>query len=935
MRGDFEAMEALIAEVVQSARGAIHRSPIEETRILHLLARDEPGAAVESGVAALRHLGVKLSASPSAPTVMRELLTAVFLVRRRSLEELRGLPPMEDERVLAAIRIMTLTGTPAYIASPNLFMIFACRITRLSLKFGNCAESMWGYGTLAVVIANVLGNPERGWALGDMARQLLEELGAREFTAKNYASFYGNVSQWRHHWREALAPLAHGQRVAAEVGDVEYGCTLALLRSWSTPFLEPLEVAEQVQLECLAYCRPRQAAFQTLGVEIMLSITRALQGADAGGLEIRDDPETLAEMARRGSENGLFLLHFRRGMLAYLAGDPAEAADQLLLAKKHEMAVLAAMVYSEATFLLALSLLACWPDLSMGRRRVLRGMRKRLKAWAAKGPLNYQHLHEIVEAEYAMATGGGLAGLQGFEAASKTARRSGYVLHAAVCIERAARHAFRLGLERVGWGLLRDASSAYRSWGVDAVADRLDAELKEGPGVAAPPASSTTTSKTTLHGLVDTAIMFRATRAISEEIVLDKLVQDLVQLLLQHTAAQRAVLVLERDGALVAEACSAVEGGGPTFPVPVELSDDLPLSRGVIGYVARTGESVVLHDAAAEGMFVADPYVARERPRSILCAPLLNQKRVVAVVYLENNLAASAFTPERLEVVGILLSQAALSIRNARLYANLERRVADRTKDLADTLKRLQDTQQHLISQEKLASLGALTAGIAHELRNPLNFVVNFAEISVELIDEMSEVVGDGGAAIAPDDAAEVVDVLGMLRNNLGKIDQHGHRAERIIRNMLMHSRTDSSELESVDLNRLVEESVSLAAQGMRHMNNGVGVETRTKLDPAVGQLKVFPSELRRVLVNIVNNAFDAMQEKIDVAPDYKGVLEVRTEGRPDAVRIALADNGPGLTEVVAAQLFQPFFTTKPAGKGTGLGMSISHDIIVQGHGGA
>jgi signal transduction histidine kinase len=362
----------------------------------------------------------------------------------------------------------------------------------------------------------------------------------------------------------------------------------------------------------------------------------------------------------------------------------------------------------------------------------------------------------------------------------------------------------------------------------------------------------------------------------------------------------------------------------------------------IISYVARTGDSVVLADAASEGRFTADPYVAARATRSVLCAPLLNQGKVVAIAYLENDLASGAFTPERLEVIRLLSAQAALSLHNASLYAELaennrtlEERVGARTgelqqknDELARALKRLRDTQKQLVTQEKLASLGSLTAGIAHEIKNPLNFVNNFAHLSVGLAEELDGLLTASRAA--PEETAEL---LTTLRQNVSKIHEHGLRANRIIDGMLMHSRSASDERVSADLNSLVAESVNLAYHGMRGKVPDFQLTIDAEYDPAVGAVQMVVSDISRALINVINNACYAVQEKRRVRGlDFVPRLSVRTTDRGERVEVRVRDNGTGIAGPVLVKVFNPFFTTKPPGDGTGLGLSISHDIIVGRH---
>ena len=269
----------------------------------------------------------------------------------------------------------------------------------------------------------------------------------------------------------------------------------------------------------------------------------------------------------------------------------------------------------------------------------------------------------------------------------------------------------------------------------------------------------------------------------------------------------------------------------------------------------------------------------------------------------------------------------------------LEAKVDGRTRQLTASLEELRAAQDRLVQTEKLASLGQLTAGIAHEIKNPLNFVNNFAELSSELVDELNETLAPSAAALPEETRRDVADITGLLKDNLGRVVQHGKRADSIVRNMLLHARHGVEERREVDLNALVDEALNLAYHGARAEKAGFNITLKRDYDPAAGKVSLFPQEFTRVLLNLIGNGFHAAskrlaQEQAGGDPAFEPTLIVTTRTRGERVRIKIRDNGTGIPDDVRARIFEPFFTTKPAGEGTGLGLSISHDIIVKQHGG-
>ena len=258
-----------------------------------------------------------------------------------------------------------------------------------------------------------------------------------------------------------------------------------------------------------------------------------------------------------------------------------------------------------------------------------------------------------------------------------------------------------------------------------------------------------------------------------------------------------------------------------------------------------------------------------------------------------------------------------------------------RTRELAKSLEELRSTQDRLVQTQKLASLGQLTAGIAHEIKNPLNFVNNFSAVSAELIDELREALAE--ANLDNKLRAEISEIADTLQGNLDKVVQHGKRADAIVKNMLLHSRESSGEHRLVDFNALVDESLNLAYHGARAEKQGFNITLRRSFDPTAGEADVFPQDITRALLNLISNGFYAATKRgaETNGSNYEPTLVAATKNLGDRVEITIRDNGTGIPLDVKEKMFNPFFTTKPAGEGTGLGLSISHDIIVKRHGGS
>jgi GAF domain-containing protein len=316
--------------------------------------------------------------------------------------------------------------------------------------------------------------------------------------------------------------------------------------------------------------------------------------------------------------------------------------------------------------------------------------------------------------------------------------------------------------------------------------------------------------------------------------------------------------------------------------------------------------------------------------RTYLAVPMLKEDNLVGAIGLYRE-EVRPFSENQIDLVQNFAAQAVIAIENARLLSELRQRTTDLSKSLED----LRTTQDRLVQTQKLASLGQLTAGIAHEIKNPLNFVNNFSAVSAELIDELRQALV--GANLDNKLRAEITEIADTLRGNLDKVVQHGKRADAIVKNMLLHSREGSGEHRLVDINALVEEGLNLAYHGARAEKQGFNISLERSFDPATGEVDVFPQDITRVLLNMIANGFyAATKRKAQADSDgYEPSLAVATKNLGDRVEIRIRDNGTGIPPEVKEKMFNPFFTTKPAGEGTGLGLSISHDIVVKQHGGS
>ena len=403
-----------------------------------------------------------------------------------------------------------------------------------------------------------------------------------------------------------------------------------------------------------------------------------------------------------------------------------------------------------------------------------------------------------------------------------------------------------------------------------------------------------------------------------------------------NTLVESAARLCDADMASIPRQTGAIFDHVATFGYPRDFQEFLqrnPISPGrgtVTGRAVLEGKTIHIPDVLDDPEYSFIEGQKTGGYRTTLGVPLMREGAAIGVLNLTRS-EVRPFTDKQIELATTFADQAVIAIENVRLFQSVEAR----TRELAKSLEDLRTTQDRLVQTQKLASLGQLTAGIAHEIKNPLNFVNNFSGVSVELIDELRQALA--GANLDTKLRAEISEIADTLQGNLDKVVQHGKRADAIVKNMLLHSREGSGEHRLVDINALVEESLNLAYHGARAEKQGFTITLERSLDPAAGAADVFPQDITRALLNLISNGFYAATKRKAArnGDDYEPILAAATKNLGDRVEIRVRDNGTGIPPEVKEKIFNPFFTTKPAGEGTGLGLSISHDIIVKQHGGS
>jgi PAS domain S-box-containing protein len=681
--GHFEQTKSLFREIIEQAQNDVDRANALCLRVRFYDTSGRLRDALEAGIEALRLLGFDI---PDAEEDIRKAAEAeqaqiVALLGGQRIADLALAPEVTDARVRASLDLISDTVSTAYLLKPALYPLFAMRGLTLSLRYGTTASSCFIYIAYALLLVASRELPS-ALAFSDMAMALNERY--RDVMRKEGALLCyrgGFVSPWAHPLRECLATLEQGISAALQSGDppfVFYNASLAIWFDLETT--ESIEAARKTSRRYRALAEQLHGDLHTLTFRMYEQFLMALQGLTSSPLSLDDgvfreaacvDTFTLA-----GYDLGRIFFHGFKAIAAFTFGklvevlEHAEAAWKLQLEKKRPIIQ---SHFATILFYHALALIALSPQVSPERQadfaRRLEELLDLLEYWAGNCPANFLSRHALVSAELARREGRELDAMKAYAGAITAARTNGFLSQEALACELAGRFYLERGFDKNAHAHLRDARAGYLRWGAHAKVAQLDRLY---PGIEKPAALGPTATVGAPLGQLDFANVVKASQAVSGEIEPEKLVEKLMGLVMDHAGAERGLLLLPVDAGFVVEAEAVLDRQQLTIRQPRARLGPGQVADGVVRYVLRTRERVILEDASVQGLFTEDPYVKERQSKSMLGLPLLRQSRLLGVLYLENSLAPGVFNQSRVTALEVLASQAAISIENARLFAQLE-----------------------------------------------------------------------------------------------------------------------------------------------------------------------------------------------------------------------------------------------------------------------
>lgn len=948
---NFEQAEALFINVTSNSKTILDAVKVYEKKIQFYVAQNRMREALDLDLQVLEILGVSLSQTPPA-----EL----------TIEELVNLPEMTDAHKLAAMRILMTAMPPAYLADPALLPLIAFTMVHLCVQYGNSPFAAYAYGFYGLILCGPLKDIESGYRFGKLSLQILDQFNAREIKSKVYALFNIFVRHWKEHIKATIEPLEDGVQSGLDTGDIEYVGYNGLLVCWH-PFWagENLYILEKRLEQYINLAHKIQQEHFTVCLLILKQMLIELVQTQDNTSYLEGESFNESVMQRMaGNITAIFYAYLAKSILSYFFKDYGQSIKNAQLAEQYEVAASGTAYLPQYKFYYSLALLAlclnttCQTNIKTVIEKVEENQ-KQLKEWATHAPVNNQHKYELVEAEKARFLGQALVAMEHYDRAIQGAHNSGYIHEEALAYECAAEFYLSLGRNEFASLYMTKAHYGYRCWGAGAKFKDLElkypeliAKISTYSQVGFTSNTITTSTINEKSSGLDLLTVIKASQFLSEIILLENLLEKLMEIVIENAGAQTGILLLEKGGRLFIEAQASVEQDDLTVgqSIPVENNQQLPIS--VINYVARTQTDVVLSDATNEGSFTIDQYIIDHQIKSLMCTSIVNQGKLIGLLYLENNLTVGAFTSDRIRILKILFSQAAISLDNARLYANLEDKIQERTRELNEknvrlkqTLHKLKLTQSQLIQTEKMSSLGQMIAGIAHEINNPVSFIhgnldyiENYTQDLLNLINIYQN--------LYPDVIPEIEEILKNIDVDFIKEDMPKtlssmrigtQRIEEIVLTLRNFSRLDEADMKPVNIHEGIESTLLILQSRLQDKPGKPAIEI-IKNYGDLPKIECYAGQLNQVFMNILNNSIDALEKfnrerKAEEIKSNSSAIAIRTQVvNPDLIVISIKDNGVGMSDSVRQKIFDPFFTTKPVGQGTGLGLSITYQIVVDKH---
>jgi predicted ATPase/signal transduction histidine kinase/tRNA A-37 threonylcarbamoyl transferase component Bud32 len=929
---DFTKMNRWIEEILQHTKTLLDKVKVYEIKIIALTLEGKLQAAIATGLEVLQALEINFP-SPLSPLELSKSLqqTAVHLAGKE-VEHLIDLSQMQEAKKLAAMQIISSIMSPSFRGGHEVLPFLVLEMVNLSLKHGNTALSTVGYVMYGLTLCGVLAEIPLGYQFGQLALSLLKLYDAQYLECHINFVFNVSICHWQEPAQKTIKPLKEAYQIGRDRGDIQFAGFCAVyqsVHSWVCG-----ENLLKVERQITSYHHTFRQVQNKMALDylaIYWQLTLNLLGATENTCFLSgtayQEKQMLLCHQQDSDRTGLAHLYFSKLFLCYLFQDFRQAAANAQELEKYLNAVIGVIIVPLFNFYNSLTVLALYaealPSEQAGFLEKVTANQVIMQKWAHHAPTNYLHKFYLVEAERHRVLGQKAEAIEMYDRAIAKATEHEYINEQAIANELAAKFYLQWGKDKIAQDYLLNARYAYTRWGAKAKVEDLEKRYPQFFTQAQINSQFSTsktisTSSTSLSISLDLNSILKASHVLGREIKLDTLLTKLMTIVIENAGAQKGYLLLSQQGEWQIEASGTIDSDAVKVRESLSIKNFIQpiLSNSIIDYVARTKARVVLHDAVNEGNFTRDSYIHQQQPKSILCFPLLNQGKLIGIVYLENNLTTGAFTAERMEVLNLLSSQAAISIENATLYNTLEQKVAERTQELSQTLEDLKATQKQLVESEKMASLGSLVAGVAHEINTPVGTSITVAST---LCDETHFLI----TSIEQGQLKRSVlnNYLEIAKESTDLILRNLNRAGQLVQSFKQVA-VDQTSLEqrTFVVKQYLEEIVSSLTPKLKqasHTLTVTGDETVT--------INSYPGALAQIVTNLVMNSLNHAYQLHE-----SGQLRIEVKQQDNRIVIQYSDDGCGIPQENLNKIFEPFFTTARHQGGSGLGLHIVYNLVTQ-----